>query len=43
LALLGAWFPGPVAYWFVLGPVLASSLFLVVYSYFLWRAEQTGS
>ena len=43
LTAFGAFFPGSVAYWFVMGPVSASSLFLVVYSYFLWRAEQTGS
>ena len=43
LAALGAFFPGNIAYWLVLGPVLASSLFLVVYSYVLWREEQTGS
>ena len=43
LAALGAFFPGAVAYWLVLGPVIASSLFLVVYSYFLWRDEQTAS
>jgi len=43
LAALGALFPGNIAYLLVLGPVLASSLFLVVYSYILWREEQTGS
>lgn len=40
---IGAFFPGTVAYGLVLGPVIGSSLFLVVYSYFLWRAEQTGA
>lgn len=43
LSAMGVLFPGSIAYWFVLGPVLASSLFLVVYSYVLWRAEQTSS
>lgn len=43
LAAIGALLPGPTAYWFVLGPVLASTAFLLVYSYVLWRAEQTGS
>jgi uncharacterized membrane protein len=43
LAALGAIFPGSVAYWFVFGPVLASTLFLLVYSYVLWRDEQTGA
>jgi uncharacterized membrane protein len=40
LAMLGAFFPGPAAYWLVLAPVLASSVFAVVYSYVLWRREQ---
>ena len=40
LALLGAFFPGPVAYWLVLAPVMASSIFAVVYSYVLWRRER---
>lgn len=39
LALMGAFLPGPVAYWLVLGPVLASTVFVVVYSYVLWRRE----
>lgn len=43
LAAVGVFFPGPAAYWFVLGPVIGVSLFLVVYSYILWRAEQTSS
>jgi uncharacterized membrane protein len=42
LAALGALFPGPTAFWFVFGPLLMSTLFLVVYSYILWRAEQTS-
>ena len=41
IAALGAFFPGPRAYFLVLAPVLASSLILVIYSYILWRAEQT--
>ena len=40
LALIGAFLPGVVAYWLVLGPVLASTVFVVVYSYVLWRREQ---
>lgn len=43
MAALGAFFPGSIAYWLVLGPVLASTFLLVVYSYVLWREEQTGS
>jgi uncharacterized membrane protein len=42
LTAAGVLFPA-ISYWFVLAPVLGSSLFLVVYSYFLWRAEQTGA
>ena len=40
LALIGAFLPGLVAYWLLLGPVLASTVFVVVYSYVLWRREQ---
>ena len=43
LAALGTFFPGPVAFWFVFGPVLVSTLLLLVYSYILWHNEQTGS
>jgi len=43
LAMLGAVFPSPTSFWLVLGPVMASSVFLVAYSYFLWRAEQGES
>jgi len=38
LALLGL-FAGAYAYWFVLGPILISSLVLVVYSYVVYRNE----
>jgi immunity protein, SdpI family len=41
LALLGAFLPGPVAYWLVILPILASTLIVIVYSYLLWRREQT--
>jgi uncharacterized membrane protein len=40
LAALGAFLPGPLAYLLVMGPVLLSTLVLLVYSYVLWRAEQ---
>jgi uncharacterized membrane protein len=43
LVILGAFFPGVVAYWLVFGSVIAASLIAVVYSYVLWRDEQTGS
>lgn len=42
LAVLGAFFPASTAYWLVLGPILASTLFVTVYSYVLWRRE-TGA
>ncbi len=38
LTILGA-FSGPYAIWFVMVPLLGSSLFLVVYSYVLYRRE----
>jgi len=40
LALVGAFFPGSVACWLVLGPILASTAVVIVYSYLLWRREQ---
>ena len=39
LALLGAFFPD-YAIWFIMIPVMGSSLFSVLYSYILYRAEQ---
>ncbi len=39
LSLLGLLFPGVKAYLLVLAPVMIASLFLVVYSYFLWRQD----
>ncbi len=41
LALLGAFF-GEQAIWFIIVPVLAASLFLVVYSYILFQRERDG-
>ena len=43
LVILGAFFPGVGAYGLVFGSVIAASLIAVVYSYVLWRDEQTGS
>jgi uncharacterized membrane protein len=40
VALLAAFFPGSAAFWLVIGPVMASTLIVVVYSYMLWREEQ---
>jgi len=42
VAALGAFLPGPMSYWLVIGPVLVSTFVVLVYSYFLWRGEQTG-
>lgn len=42
LSLLGAFFPGITAWWLVFGPIAASSTFLIVYSYALWRQETGG-
>ena len=39
LALLGAFFPD-AALWFIILPMMGVSLFTVVYSYFLYAAEQ---
>jgi uncharacterized membrane protein len=40
LALPAVFLPGPAAFWLMLVPVLVSSLFVVVYSYVLWRREE---
>ncbi len=39
IALLGVFFPGPIAFALVLVPVLAASLGLVVYSYIAYQLE----
>ena len=38
LALLGAFFPGQ-AIWFIMVPVMGSSLFTVGYSYYVYQRE----
>ena len=38
LALLGAFFPD-YAFWFIMGPVMGTALFTVVYSYVLFQRE----
>jgi len=38
LALLGAFFPD-YAFWFIMGPVMGTALFTVVYSYILFQRE----
>ena len=42
LTVFGVLLPGPLAYMLVLAPILVSTLILMVYSYLLWRAEQTS-
>jgi uncharacterized membrane protein len=39
LAVIGAFFGGPLAFWFVLAPVILSAIFLMVYSYVLYQRE----
>jgi hypothetical protein len=39
LAIIGGFFGGMVAFWLMFIPLIGSSLFLVIYSYVLYRAE----
>jgi uncharacterized membrane protein len=39
LAIIGGFFGGMVAFWMMFVPLIGSSLFLVIYSYVLYRAE----
>jgi len=39
LALIGSLFGGTIAFWLIIVPLLAATLFLVGYSYFLYRRE----
>lgn len=39
LAFIGGFFNGPIAFWLLIIPLMGSSLFLVVYSYILYRNE----
>ena len=39
LTIIGSFFGGTVAFWFILVPLLGSTLFLVVYSYVLYQRE----
>ncbi len=39
IALLGIFVPGMLAYWLILVPLFASSIFLVIYSYVLYQQE----
>ncbi len=42
LAIPGIFLPGPTAFSLIVIPILASALFLVVYSYILYQKETTG-
>jgi uncharacterized membrane protein len=39
IALFGLFFPGMLVFWLLLVPIFASTIFLVVYSYWLYRRE----
>jgi uncharacterized membrane protein len=39
LAIIGGFFGGIIAFWFLFVPLMGSTLFLVVYSYVLYRSE----
>jgi uncharacterized membrane protein len=39
LAIIGGFFGGMTAFWLMFIPLIGSSLFLVIYSYFLYRQE----
>ncbi len=42
LAFFGVFFPGATAFTLVIVPILAATLFLTVYSWWLYRQEQAG-
>jgi uncharacterized membrane protein len=39
LAVIGGFFGGMVAFWMLMGPLLGSTVFLLVYSYVLYQRE----
>ena len=39
IAFFGALLPGTTAYWLIIVPILASSIFLMIYSYVLYQQE----
>jgi len=39
VAFIGAFFGGVIAFWFIFVPLIASTIFLVVYSYVLYQRE----
>ena len=42
MAIIGGFFGGMIAFWLLFVPLMGSSLFLVVYSYMLYRRETKG-
>jgi uncharacterized membrane protein len=42
LAIIGGFFGGMIAFWFLFVPLMGSTLFLVIYSYVLYRRETKG-
>lgn len=43
LAFVGSLFGGEVAFWIVIGPILASTLITLVYSYVIYQREMSAS
>lgn len=39
LAIIGGFFGGMIAFWLMFAPLIGSTLFLVIYSYVLYRSE----
>jgi hypothetical protein len=39
LAFIGGLFGGTTAFWFLFAPIIGSTIFLLVYSYVLYRRE----
>jgi len=42
LAVVGSFFGGPTAFWMLMIPIFGSTIFLVIYSYILYRRETTA-
>lgn len=39
LAFIGGFFGGTIAFWFMFGPIIGSTIFLLIYSYALYQRE----
>ena len=39
LAFIGGFFGGTMAFWFMFGPIIGSTIFLMIYSYALYQRE----